>query len=507
MRFVVEFLYCQKMMDQDSKEYKGIFKSTFLFGFVQVFNILVKVGLNKVVAKLLGTEGLGLIGLFNSTINTIQTGAGLGISQSAVRDISEANKQNDFNRFSRVINVTNRVILFTSLLGVIVTILLSPLLSKAQFGDYSYILSFVWLSIVVGLNVLTDGQLAILKGMRQLRSLAKASMIGSVVGFVTAVPFYFFFGKGGIIPSLIIAAFSALFFSNYFVRKIKYNKAILKLKEVLSDSKEMVKMGISLMMVTFLGYFFDLIISSFISSYGSLSDVGLYHAGTTIITSYFGIVITAMSTDYYPRICAVHKDNTALQGEMNRQSETGLILIFPLVVLFVFLSPFIIELIYSKDFAPTNMYTDYAMIGTVIIVVSNCMGMILLAKQASKIFLVSVISQRIILIGVYILAYMSLGILGLGFSYICTGVIHFLFMTFILNRFYNIRLSKRTFTLLILVIIITIMTVFVRKIDYVILKYVLGSLLFVFSCVFSLIYMNKVMDLNILQIVKSKLKK
>ena len=174
---------------------------------------------------------------------------------------------------------------------------------------------------------------------------------------------------------------------------------------------------------------------------------------------------------------------------------------------FTSISPFIIELIYSKDFAPTNMYTDYAMIGTVIIVVSNCMGMILLAKQASKIFLVSVISQRIILIGVYILAYMSLGILGLGFSYICTGVIHFLFMTFILNRFYKIRLSKRTFTLLILVIIITIMTVFVRKIDYVILKYVLGSLLLVFSCVFSLIYMNKVMDLNILQIVKSKLKK
>lgn len=41
----------------DLSGYKNIFKTTFLFGFVQVFNIFVKVGINKVVAILLGTAG------------------------------------------------------------------------------------------------------------------------------------------------------------------------------------------------------------------------------------------------------------------------------------------------------------------------------------------------------------------------------------------------------------------------------------------------------------------
>ncbi|MEI3421301.1 MAG: hypothetical protein V8R91_09785 [Butyricimonas faecihominis] len=78
----------------------------------------------------------------------------------------------------------------------------------------------------------SDGQLAILTGMRKLRQLAKASMIGSVVGLLSAVPFYYFFGKNGIVPSLLVTAFSSLFFSSYFVWKIKYDKIKLSIKEL-----------------------------------------------------------------------------------------------------------------------------------------------------------------------------------------------------------------------------------------------------------------------------------
>ena len=52
-------------MEQKSKSegYGIIFKTTFLFGFVQVFNILVKVVINKIVALFLGSGGMGVIGL------------------------------------------------------------------------------------------------------------------------------------------------------------------------------------------------------------------------------------------------------------------------------------------------------------------------------------------------------------------------------------------------------------------------------------------------------------
>ncbi len=489
---------------QKGTSYGSIFKTTFLFGFVQVFNIIVKVGINKVVALLLGANGMGIIGLFNTAIGTIKTGAGLGVNQSAVRDISEANGCNDYGRFSRIISLTNRVILFTSLLGVIVTIALSPVLSQWQFGNHNYTIAFVWLSIVVGLNIFSEGQLAILKGMRQLRSLAKASMIGSLVGLLSAVPFYFFFGEGGIVPSLIITAFAALFFSNYYVRKIKYDRIKLTLKEVFKESGPMVKMGVALMLVGFIGSIFDLIVASFISRHGSLADVGLYNAGSTIITGYFGIVITAMSTDYYPRISAVHTDNAMLKIEMDRQSESGLVMIFPLVVLFVFLSRFFIRILYSEEFEVSNQYTDYAMIGTILTVVSNCMGMILLAKQASNIFVLSVLGQRTLLVGVYLFLYSQFGLLGLGWAYICTGVVHLLFMTVILRHFYQIKLGLRIYQLLLLIITVTIITIFVRRIDLFWLKYSIGFVLLVFASLFSYLYMKKNMDIDLLAIVKTR---
>lgn len=487
--------------------YGNIFKTTFLFGFVQVFNIAVKVVLNKVVAILLGAEGMGIIGIYNSAVNLIKTGASLGINQSAVRDVSEANASNDSERFSRIISLTNKVIIFTALLGIVITIAFSRILSESYFGDYSYSMAFVWISFVVGINVLSEGQLAILKGMRRLRAMAYASMYGSIVGLVAAVPFYYFYGRGGIIPSLIITAIAALALSSYYVRKIPYTRVSIGIKDCIKEARPMVKMGIALMLVGFIGSLFDMLVAAFISRTGSISDVGLYNAGAAIVTNYFGIVITAMSTDYYPRISAVHSDNIKLTDEMNKQAETGLVMIFPLVILFVFLSPIFINILYSNEFYAANDYTDFAMIGTVIIVVSNCMGMILLAKQASNIFIWSVLGQRIILIGVYLAAYHYLGLLGLGFAYIFQGVVHLIFMTVILYKFYSILVAGRVYKLLATIICITLLTIFARKMDNALLGYTFGALLFIAACFISYFYMKSKMGLDIVNIVKQKIHK
>lgn len=101
----------------EDKGYKNILKTTFLFGFVQVFNILVKLIPNKIAAILMGTEGVGIIGLFNNSIGMIINGAGLGVSQSAVKDISEANAINNKEKFSESISLVNKLLWGTALFG------------------------------------------------------------------------------------------------------------------------------------------------------------------------------------------------------------------------------------------------------------------------------------------------------------------------------------------------------------------------------------------------------
>ena len=437
----------------------------------------------------------------------LSTVGGLGISQSAVRDISEANGVGDKKRISTIISVTNYIILFTSLLGLILTILLSPILSKVQFGDSGYTIAFIWLSIVVALNIFTESQLAILKGTRQLKELAKASLYGAIAGLIMAIPLYYLLGERGIIASLIASAFAALFFSNLYVRRVEYTQLRLPISQVFKEATPMIKMGVALMMVTFLGTLFNLIIASYISRSGSISDVGIYNAGATIITGYFAVIITAMTTDYYPRISAVYKNNNSLQNELNKQAEAGLILVFPLTIIFVFLSPFFIRTLYTAEFYSAIYYTDYAILGTIIIIVSNCMDMILLAKQDSKLFITSAVLQRVILIGVYIIFYKYMGLKGLGLSYLILGITHISIMSFILIHFYSIKLSNRIKRLLLLVLITTFSTNYLRGIEVMWLKVVIGILLFVSTSAFTYLYMRRIMGIDLLGIISSKINK
>lgn len=182
-------------MEEERKgtSYGNIFRTTFLFGFVQVFKAVIAVVNNKLVAILIGPEGIGLLGIFNSTIQMIQTGAGLGINQSAVRDVAEAKGSGNQETVSRIIKVTNRVVVFTGLFGCIITLIFSHWLSIWTLGDTTYTVSYCILAFVVSLNIVNDGKQALLKGTRSLRALAYASMIGAFVGLVTAVPLYYLF--------------------------------------------------------------------------------------------------------------------------------------------------------------------------------------------------------------------------------------------------------------------------------------------------------------------------
>lgn len=492
-------------MSEEAKEYKGIFKSTFLFSFVQVVRLLAGVIRNKVAAVLLGPSGMGIIGVYNSTITFIKIGAGLGVSQSAVRDVSEAKGCGDRYRFSRTISLTNRIVWFTAFLGLVCTVVLSPMLSQWGFGNKAYTLAFVILSLAVAADIFVDNQLAILKGMRQLRSLAKASIIGSIASLVTGVPLFYFFGEKGIVPSIIFSAIAAMCVSMFYVRKISYDKISMSVRDIFRDGKSMLTMGVSLMLVSFIAMAFNYIIITFIRSNGGLDTIGIYTAGSTIITSYFGIVINAMTTDYYPRISAINKDDVKLQEAMNQQSEVGLMLVFPLAILFLFLSRLVLSILYTDDFFGAVEYTDFAMLGTVITICSGNMTMILLAKQKPKIFLTSVICQRVFMLVVFLVSFSFWGLRGLGIAYFLQGVVDLIVAIVIMKKFYNICFSKKVLYNLMMILVSCSLAIWIRRMDGMIV-YVFGTLLLLWSIYYSNQYLKKSMNINLLEFVRAKMK-
>ena len=92
------------MVSKDESSYGHVLKYVGIFGGVQGLSILVGLVRNKVVAHFLGPDGMGLVSLFNSTINFISQSTNLGISFSAVKHVSELFDSGDEARIQHFIN-------------------------------------------------------------------------------------------------------------------------------------------------------------------------------------------------------------------------------------------------------------------------------------------------------------------------------------------------------------------------------------------------------------------
>ena len=132
----------------------------------------------------------------------------------------------------------------------------------------------------------------------------------------------------------------------------------------------------------------------YISSIGSIEDVGLYSAGQQIIGNYFGIVFTAMLTDYYPRLCVVANDNSKRNTLVNQQGEVTILILLPIILVFIVFIPHIVELLYSSEFSPINDMIVWSAFGMVFRAVSWAMSIQFLAKASSRLYFLNELSNE-----------------------------------------------------------------------------------------------------------------
>ena len=151
-------------MTEKQSSYRKIFKATSLFGGVQSFNIIISVIRSKLVAVLIGPAGMGIAGLLTATTGFIAAFTNFGLETSAVKNVAAADTTGDKERVKTTVTALRRLVWVTGILGMIVTAILSPWLSRLTFGNKDYTLAFIWLSVTLLFKQLSSGQLVILAG-------------------------------------------------------------------------------------------------------------------------------------------------------------------------------------------------------------------------------------------------------------------------------------------------------------------------------------------------------
>lgn len=422
--------------------YRQIIKATSIFGGVQVVNIIINIVRSKIIAVLFGPTGMGIMGLLTSSISMVSTITNFGLGKSAIIDIAVAHEQENFVKLSKTTTVFRRLVWGTGILGILITLLLSPYLSELTFGNKNYTMAFAWLSLTLLLNQLASGQNVVLQGTHRLKLLAQANIIGSLVGLLLSIPLYYLLGLEGIVPAMIFTASATLVIAIYFARKIDIPYYALTFKATLSEGRGMLQLGFMLSLSSLITVAAAYVVRIFISRQGGIEDVGLYNAGNAIIGSYVGMVFGAMSTDYYPRLAGIAHDNKKAAQLINQQAEVAILILAPILVIFLVFIDVVIVMLYSDKFLPINQMILWAALGVYFKAVSWSMGFLILAKGASSVFFWNELISNSYILCLNIAGYYLAGLEGLGISFLIGFVLHVLQIFMLLSYKYGFSLDK-----------------------------------------------------------------
>ena len=431
-------------MSKNRGEYRGVFKATAILGSVQLFNILIAVVRNKCISILLGPAGMGIMGLLTSATGTITGFTNLGITFSAIKNIASAYEKGDYTTLGKVLYVLQRCIWTTGLLGAIVCLSLCRQLSQWTFGNTDFTISFAFLSISLLLTQLTNGNLLILKGCRNINYYAKANVWGNFLSLFITVPLYFWLGIDAIVPALILFSISTFLCAYFYRSRLRLVQIRTERGEFKEISKDILIAGIAFSAADFFPLMASFYIRTFISNNGGLTDVGLFSAGFAILNGYVGMIFTAMSTDYIPRLSAVSDDDHQLELVINQQIEMSILLLFPLIVLFVIFGKLVTLILYSSQFYPMIEMIYWGGLGMLFKVPNWCFGCFLIPKRESKAYFCFSILSALFYLGMNMLLYRMWGVKGLGISFLLSHIFDASVSYWYINRKYQINYKIKT---------------------------------------------------------------
>lgn len=432
--------------------YGQILKSSALIGGSSVLNLGFRVVRTKAIAVLLGPAGVGLLGVFDSISELARTIAGLGINTSGVRQIAEAVGTGNTAHLARTVTTLRRVAFYSGAAGALLLLIFSRQVALLTFGNDQHTGSVALLALAVLFADVSQGQAALVQGMRRIADLARMNVLGAFYGTVLSIPIIYFYskqgaGEKGVVLSLVCVAAMSILTSWWYARKIQVERVSLNWSETFSQTSALLKLGIVFMtaslMTTGTTYLLRIILlrSSWPGLMTGIEAAGFYQAAYGMSYLYVKYILDAMGADFYPRLTAVANDHPQCNRLVNEQAEVGLLMAVPGVIATLTFAPLVLQLFYSAKFGPAVEILRWICLGMVLRVASWPMGFILLAKGARALFFWSELLSNLLFIGLFWAGLKIFGLTGAGIAFFSLYVAYWFGIYLIVRRLSGFRWS------------------------------------------------------------------
>lgn len=432
----------ENISDIDRKSYKQILKSTSIMGVSSIITILLRIIRTKVIAVILGPTGVGLIGIYESITSAVGAISGMGLETSGVRQIAEANETADKLSISRTITCLRRVCLISGVAGLCFLLFLSGPVSRLTFGTSEHAYDLALLSIMILFATITAGQTALIQGLRRIKALALRNIWGAFGGTLLSIPILYIFGEKGIVPSLLAVSAMTMVTSWWYSRQTKMARVTLTWSETISAARPLIKLGAVFMSTTLMSLGTMYLVRVIVVRYLGINSAGMYQAAIALSSVYVSFILDAMGRDFFPRLTAVARDNSACISLVNKQMEVGLLLAIPGILAIMTLAPILISIFYSAQFLPAYDVLKWQLLGVIFQVASSPMAFVFFAKGNGSLFFWTWTITNCMHLGFIWVGIKYFGLSGLGMAFFLMYAFYCIFLFGLEKKFFNFKLSS-----------------------------------------------------------------
>ena len=424
-----------------------ILRSSALMGGAQVITLAMAFLRSKLIAVLIGPSGIGLMGVFNAFNANVSTVAGWGLGTSAVRTVAGA-AEADKERKVAAVRTFGRRLAWAGFFGVLILVLPVGYLT---FKSQDYTLELLIAGLAVPCIIATSMWTALLQAGGHIGCMAKTQITSSVVGLLIGLPFIYFFGSVGIAFSILLAAATTAMVTWRAAMKLS---PPVSAESAAADIRELVHLGLALQLGAILGAISTYLVRVLIlRSHGDdlaagLADAGFYQAAFAVTGSLPGVIFSATSSDFYPRVAAA-KDEDEARLITEKQIQASLILAMPILVGLLTMGPLAVSLLYAKGFEPTVPLLEWFLWAIFCFLVGWPLGLWVMARRAKRLVAFSqlVLGLSGLVFGLFLVP--TFGVRGAAIAYFGNAAAYAVTLLLLLRRDAGRWISSKTAVLIV----------------------------------------------------------
>lgn len=387
----------------------------------------------KVIAVLLGPEGVAVLGNVRNIIPMIESFTTLGVFNGIVKYVAEY--KDDKKELHKLFSTTAVYLLCASIVSFCVLFFGAELLNKWLFlgkSDFAYVFKILAIAApFLALNRIFNG---VINGLTAYKKFVNISLIAYTISvLVLLIAVYFKSLTGALIAIAITPILQFSLLTYFYFSILKEYIAFKELRFAIPYKNKLVAFTLMSIVATFLGGFVDIKLRTHLMKNISDVDAGNWTGITNISKQYLMFSSAILTLYVIPKFAQINESGQ-FRKEVIRIYKTLLPLFAIGMLLIFFTREWVILIAKSKEFLGMKPLFKWQLLGDFVKIASVIIAHQFLAKKMVKQFIITEL-MSLVLFYVFSIYFIDvLGAEGIVLAHFLRYILYFIIVAILLRK-------------------------------------------------------------------------